>query len=145
MSRNNSLTRQWAEIAIVLSLTAVVGNACVNPGPGSWRFENCLVMDVYPDVSLEDIPAGSGAGAGGPSVESQINSALSAWYSATDAYYPTVDIDTAFPMTEYYNVVVQYAYLGSACGSAVGIGTSPVTSATVTFDDSGLRRTRDSQ
>jgi len=95
-------------------------------------------MVVYPDSSLDSIPAGTGAGAGGPSVSDQINSALSAWYDAIEPYYPTIYIDTTYPGTQGgSNIVVNYSALGpGTCGRITWSG-SPATSATITFDSAG--------
>jgi len=96
-------------------------------------------MEVYPDSSLGSIPAGTGAGAGGYSVSTQINNALSAWYDAL-AGLPSVDISTTFPGSEYSsNVVVDYASLDrdTACGETFP-DHALTTSATITINSTSI-------
>ena len=141
-SPSHWLTR-CLQISAVFTLGAVIAGACPSYQTGTQRWENCTLMIVYPDTSLGDIPAGTGAGAGGPDVYSQINSAVTAWYNATSPYYPTVYIVTDYPGSEdFYNVKVIYAELDTACGlttSETYTGSGPVvdTAATITFDSSG--------
>jgi hypothetical protein len=137
---SRSLTR-CLRMSAILVLGAATAGACPNYAVTNQRFQNCTNVVIYPDSSLSNIPAGTGAGFGGPSVSSQILSAVNAWYTATAAYYPTPNIAMTYPGNEYAsNVDVVYAYLGPPfCGNFVGSGTDAGvnTSAVITFDSSG--------
>ena len=139
MKRLRAVTRCLQVSGVFSLFVGIACASCVNPGQGSFRWENCFEMAVYPDPSLNNIPAGTGAGAGGPSVSSQIGSALSAWSSALAIYVPTVNIPYFYPTNSLTssNVVVSYGYLGSQC-AVTNVEGTVVSSATITLDSSGL-------
>jgi hypothetical protein len=76
----------YFSLSVLATLTAPSASACVNPGENFFRWENCTSMVVYPDSSLSSIPAGTGSGAGGDSVQTQLGSAVTAWYDSISAF-----------------------------------------------------------